>query len=184
MKTIHTDGKEYDVRIERKAEVPKLVSFNKRGHTVYFAKVRNTWGDSTQREEGYDDPENFFAPQKWWAHDYMTQRDATAFEGVPWINMREAVNTDAGFKMALNGPMVDVDLADDEINACPIPSDMLRIGTAGNQFGTLLAMQDVSRAKREKVGPLDSVSIAEYVRRWKEAGAEVGIIRNGQFQPA
>lgn len=181
----HTlNGVEYEVRTKKCDGTPKLVTFGKRGHTIHFARKFEYGGYSSSREEGYDDPENFFEPSKWWAHTWMERRDIREFEGCAWVNMREAVETDQGFKMAVSGPMVNVDLADGEIDRCPQPSEMMAtamMSEPGNQFGQLLALQGVSRAKREKIGPLDSICISAYLQAWKEVGAMVGRIINGQF---
>lgn len=178
------NGVEYEVRIKRSKETPKLVSFGKAGHSVYFARVKDTDHSSySSKETGYDDPETFFAPSKWWAHTWMEQRDSSQYEGCAWVNIREAVETEAGLKMVFRGPMVDVDLEDGQVDRCPQPSDLMAsaMTSSPNEFGNLLILQAASRALKQKAGPLDSVSIAEYLALWKAAGAKVGTIKNGQF---
>lgn len=152
----------------------RLVTFGIGGHTEYY---------DTHTIHGYERPNTVLKPYHWWADpenkiSYHIQ-PGTA-DGVPVINTRNAVETKEGFKMAINGPMVDVTLPDGEIDQCPEPSPVFAGAVSGNQFGTLLKLQEKSRAKSE-IGPLDSVSIAEYARRWKEVGAQVGVIKGDKI---
>lgn len=178
MKTADT---QLEIRIKRSRETPGLVVFGKAGHSVYYKRDA---GNGSCHESGYDDPENFFSPSKWWAHDYMEQRDSTQYEGVRWINMREAVETEAGYRQVFRGPMVDVDLEPGQVDACPEPSPIMAsamIGDPGNDFGKLLVLQKAHTMTKRTPGPLDSVDTEEYCRLWKAVGAKVGTIRNGQF---
>lgn len=168
-----------ETRIEKPREKPGLVTFGKAGHSVYYH--HNAKEGSKSHESGYDDPETFFAPSKWWAHDYMTQRDAASWEGVPWVNMRKAVETEAGYRHVFKGPMVDVDLQPGQVDRLGEVSELFACAVAENDFGKLLALQMAHNAASKAAGPLDSVDVAEYCRLWKAAGASVGVIRNGQF---
>jgi hypothetical protein len=156
------------------ATKPGLVAFGAGGHTVYFHR----FGHTTSRQSGYDNPGTFFALRHWWADppDVLTcLHDPAAYQGVPVIDMRAAVTSPAGMHMAISGPMVDVDLTDDEVDACASPSPIFAAAVAGNAFGTLLQLQKATRATA-KHGALDSVSVPEYVRLWREAGARIGNI--------
>lgn len=178
-----------EVRIERREGIPKLVTFGAGGSTVYYGRPPEVPGQGYQmgasQLQGYEKPETFFAVSKWWAHDYLTATDPAQYEGVPFVDMRAAVNQSAGFRMALHGPMVDVDLADEAVKECPQPSDLFASAmlTQGGEFGSLLVMQAVAKATdRQAPGPLDAVSVKEFLRRWKEAGAPVGYIESGEFR--
>ena len=148
-----------------KEEVPKLATFGRGGDTLYMT------GNCTC--SGYGSPERPHA-----AEDCERHRIP---EGMPAINLLPAIQTDEGFRWAIRGPMVDVNLDDGEVDECPTPSPMLAGAVADNQYGTLLAMQEVSRHKKEKRGPLDQVSISEFIQGWREHGAIIGRFENGCY---
>ena len=161
-----------ELRVKREEQQPKLVTFGRGGATVYFSK----WSQL----QTYDSREQFFKASKWWAHNYETIRDVSQYEGVPFCDKTKAVESDAGFKFAIRGPMVNVDLPTGKISECPQPSEFLAAGVS-EEFKTLLAMQVLSKARKVKAGPLDEVSISEYLDGWREYGATIGTIRNGKF---
>lgn len=141
------DGKVWPLR-SAPYEPVALVKFSRGGSTEYR---------STGRSEvyGYEDPESFFAPRRWWAHDYATEADPDLWEGCLWLDTRAAVETEAGRRWVFRGPLPDASLAAGEIS---------RI-TAGTG----------------PAGCLDSVDLLTYVRGWLEHGARGGRIRGGQF---
>lgn len=94
-------------------------------------------------------------------------------DGTPVLDVRAATETPEGFAWVFRGPMVDVKLPDGSYEPCPQPSEVMLGGLEGS-FGAVAAMQVVSRAKREPRGPLDFVSVSEYVQGWREHGARVG----------
>lgn len=150
--------------------VARLLEFGRRGHVIQA---------SHEHCSGYEDPESFLKPYHWWADAAdKTSRHWDGYEwpveGVPVIDKRQAIETDAGFKLAINGPMVDVDLKNGEVDRCPEPSSLFAAGVAGNAFGGLLTLQKVSRLVGVSRGPLDSVSIAEFVQLWRNVGARIG----------
>jgi hypothetical protein len=173
---------EYKVFKQRSNGTPALVTFGRGGSTVYYMpRKEGTLNYGVCRREGYDTPDNFFAPSRWWAHDYATRTDPEPYEGVAFVDMREAVEHDAGVKMSISGPMVDITLPPGEIARCPEPSDLLALAVAGNEFGALLSIQGEQRASGAQYGALDSVDIATYQRLWKAAGAKIGKVKDGQF---
>lgn len=179
-------GASWPVRVKKFDKQPKLVTFGLSGHTVYFG--RTDYGNGcygTSRLEGYDDPDSFLAPSRWWTDDYATTPDLRQLEGVPFVDVRAAIETPAGRSWVFKGPMPDVDLPEGEIDRCPEPSPMLALAVSENAFGTLLSLAHAHRhsSNAKAPGPLDSVPIAEYLAEWKAHGATVGHIRNGQFVP-
>lgn len=179
MKTMEAT-EQMEVRIKREDEVPALVKFG-RGRTVidYLKK-----GDTRSHREGYDAPEQFFQPSRWWTHTWLEQRDKTQYEGVPWIDLREAVETPEGYDMCIRGPMVDVNLKPGEVDWMGEPPPLMAQAMLehGNQFGQLLALHMVQRMSNDrKPGSLDSVDVETYCRMWKAVGAKCGRIRDGQF---
>jgi hypothetical protein len=141
----------------------RLVTFGKGGDTVY--------DDDGSRTSGYGNPDRPHAADG---------KDIP--DGTPVLDTRAATDTDAGFALVFKGPMVDPSLPDGEVDPCPEPSPVLAYGLAhqpDGQFAGLLLRQAVSRNKGESRGPLDSVSVAEYVRGWREHGARVGRYQAG-----
>lgn len=178
---------EYPVKLKREGHPPKLVKFGAEGHSVEYGRYE--WGSghyATCTGSGYETPESFFAVSRWPYHDFADRQDPEQFEGVPYIDVRAAVETSAGIHMSISGPMVNVDLQDDEVARCPEPSRVLAgalMTDPGNTYGGLLAIQESQRSQGAKYGALDSVSTRVYMELWKAAGATVGYIRNGEFVP-
>lgn len=172
-----------ETRIERERKQPRLVTFGRGGFSVYFGRHKD--GELSYSQSvlsGYDDPQDFFQARKWWAHDYKTIRDSAQYEGVPFIDMREAVESGDGYSWAIKGPMVNVDLEPETCSPCPQPDALMVAGIAGNPdptFATLLVLNAATRATGR--GCLDSVSIPEFVAGWKAHGATVGTIQDGKF---
>jgi hypothetical protein len=155
---------------------PRLVSFANTC-SVEYGRFHHSSGEHNGT------PEQFFQPYHWWAHDYLTARDPADWEGVAFIDKREAVETPAGFRLVIAGPMVDPSLDDAEISRCPTPDPLLAESLAmqaDSTYATLTAIQ-VATATPEKAGALDCVSVRAFMRLWKEVGARVGYIRAGQF---
>jgi hypothetical protein len=151
----------------------KLVSFGNGGDTVYF--------DDKAVCTGYG------SPDKPHAADFTSERktDCLVPDGTPVIDVRPAVDTDKGFRWAIKGPMVNIDLADDDIDPCPTLDNNIMVhammSESGNQFGTLAATQIVHKKTSKEPGPLDSVSIQVFVQGWKEHGAKIGQYINKQI---
>ncbi len=101
-------------------------------------------------------------------------------DGTPVIDKRKAVDTPEGYSWVFKGPLVNVNLPDGEACYCPEPSPILAAGVSGSYVG-LLGLQAASRATQATRGPLDEVSVSEYVRGWKEHGARIGEYQGGQI---
>lgn len=143
-------------------DIAKLVTFGRGGDTVHLGKNHTI--------TGYGSPENPHA---------ATPSDERLFpDGTPVIDKRQAIETPEGLRWVFEGPMVNVDLPDDEVDMCPEPSPFFAGAVAENQFGTLLAIHHATK-RDGKAGALDSVSIREYIQGWCEHGARIGEYRNG-----
>lgn len=159
----------------KRKDHPKVVSFGAGGFTVYFESVP-LGPNSSQKSKlsGYDSPDSFFRGER--------GECPADYEGVPFVDMREAVKGAEGFRHALSGPMLDVDLPPGAVDKFTMPEGWLAtcICEVSSQFGAMLALHLVS--KRESApGALDYVSLPEWCALWKKAGARVGVIRSGQF---
>lgn len=167
-----------------KTPAPALITFGRGGHTVYFAPQEQHGATTRQRTSGYRSPENFFAERPSHRPDGPVSRDYDPmdFQGCPVIDMRAAAGTPAGVRMAISGPMVEPGLADREVAKCPVPSAMLAEGLGATGFAPLVALNEVQRANNVRAGSLDTVSVPEYIRMWRMAGAKIGAVRGVAIQ--
>lgn len=145
--------------------IAKLVCFANGGDSVEYGG-----GCSSS---GYGSPER--------PHAAKPDQSTVIPDGTPVIDKRPALQTPEGYQWVFRGPMVNVDLKTDQVDRCPQPSELFAAAVAGNAYGGLLAMQETSRALGESRGPLDSVSIPEYVEGWRNVGARIGFYRSGNI---
>jgi hypothetical protein len=149
-----------------------LVTFGKGGDTVYFTSVRNPHGKSQTSRSGYGSPENPHAAD-------LEEHDDIP-DGTPCIDKVPAIDHGDGVRMALKGPMVDVDLEPGALNECPAPSAWMIEALQGS-FKTLALGQAFAKATKAEYGPLDSVDVRTYIELWREAGARIGSVQNQRF---
>lgn len=144
-------------------ERARLVTFGRGGDTVYCGRGAGEF-ESKCTIAGYGRPDRPHAADNLPA-------------GVPALDLLPAIDTAEGWRYAITGPMVDVDLADDDVSECPQPSEIFAaamLEDAGNQFGALLTLQAASRAAGKRPGPLDSVSVKAHIAAWMKLGARLG----------
>lgn len=175
LKLKHPD---WEIEFTTHSNTPKLLTFGQGGHTLHF-------GDG-HTQSGYRSIRDYFDVWHWWADQCLKVTDITQYEGVPFIDMCPALVTKEGLRMVLSGPMVKVDLADEEVDICPEPSGMMAAGLMGQRDKTFAAMLGLHKASKKSgkysgLGPLDSVSTKQYMELWREAGGTVGYIRDGKF---
>lgn len=144
--------------------IAKLVCFGRGGDTVEFSGSCHC--------SGYGSPER--------PHAAEPGPSCIIPDGTPVIDKRAAIETEEGFRWVFNGPMVNVDLPDDEVDECPIPSPIFAQAVAGNAFGGLLVQHLAARSRKVRSG-LDRVSIREYVEGWQEHGARIGHYEGGKI---
>ena len=152
-----------------KKETVKLLHFGARGHTLYGHNFTCS---------GYEDPESFVKPYHWWADaPEQISRHWDNYQispaGIPVVDSRAAVETDAGFSWVFKGPLLDVDLDDGAIDRLPDVSPlMLPAVAAYGQTAALLST--VAARSTPKAGPLDGVGVHDYVQGWRDHGARIG----------
>lgn len=146
----------------------KLVTFGGGGDTAYCAK--DEWGSSTI--SGYGRPDR--------PHAGESTKSRPIADGTPALDLLPALETKEGYRWAIMGPMVDVNLPEGQIDRCPQPSSLFRSAVAKNAYGTLLAVQDVTSTPT-KPGALDYVSTSEYIREWVKLGARKGAYKDGKI---
>lgn len=144
-----------------KERVAKLVTFGRGGDCVYYGRY---W-----RSMGYGSPERPHAA------------DTDIPDGVVAIDQRAAIETrDDAYDWAFQGPMVDVDLPEGQVDPCEPSGIMIDAmkSDSGNQFGQLLKLHEMNNTQP---GPLDHVSIKQYVDGWRLVGARIGFYKNGKI---
>ncbi len=161
-------------------EIARLIKFTVTGHTLHSSYVPANPGDITYsncRCNGYESPESFVKPYHWWADAKDVTRThygkyVIPSEGVPVVDIRQAIETKDGYSWVFQGPLLDCDLPDGEVDSLCEPSEPFGSIVDAN-FGGLLTLQRVTRITQKR-GALDSVSVSEYVQGWKEHGARIG----------
>lgn len=151
-----------------KSPTVKLVTFGRGGDTCYCGKGSTI--------SGYGSPDRPHAGD-------ATRHDIP--DGTPALDLHPALESDEGIRWAICGPMVNVDLADDEIDRCPDPSEifasaMVEASRDGNPYAGMLATHQVTK-RRQRAGSLDSVSRSEYIAGWLERGARLGRYEGGRI---
>lgn len=146
-----------------KRDVAKFVKFGRGGDTVYYG------GGCVG--SGYGTPESPHAA-----------KPAEIPDGTPVIDIRDAVETKAGYSWVFCGPMLNPDMPDGAIDYCPEPSGIMANAMAETSYGGLLTIQKVQRSAEPKAaGALDHVGIADYIAGWRQRGARVGQYVGGQI---
>jgi hypothetical protein len=150
-----------------KPDVAKLVCFGNGTDVVYY-------GHGTEGS-GYGSPER--------PHAAQIDDGCAIPDGTPAIDKRPAIATAAGYSWVFKGPMVNPDIPDGKIDRCPdLAGSMVAqaiVSDPGNGYAPLIVSQLAHRGS--SAGPLDSVSISEYVRGWKAVGARIGRYQSGQI---
>ncbi|HLO99268.1 MAG TPA: hypothetical protein VK171_11785 [Fimbriimonas sp.] len=128
--------------------------------------------------------ESFFAVRKHESHDFCHQLRKADYEGVPWLDVRTAVESPAGREMSISGPMLNLTLAPGEVHRFPDPDDGIievLLGDTSSLQCQLLSRQ-YAGVTFEGLGPLDQVDLETYLRLWFKAGATGGQIKGGKFE--
>lgn len=143
-----------------------LISFGLGGHGV---DTRETWGEGSVSKgniSGYDSPESFER-----ALIRGEKNEYPPLSGIPVLDKRAALQKNPAF--SFKSPLVDVDLQEGEIDRINTDSARTMLPGLSGGFETLAALAIAHEGKSEP-GPLDSVSVSDYVRWWRERGARLG----------
>ena len=140
--------------------IPKFVTFGNGGDVVYYSAYC--------RCSGYGTPDSPHAA-----------KGEEMPDGTPVLDKRPALETEAGYSWVFRGPMLNPDLVDGDLEECPTPDPAFAeaLGIGSKQWGGLLQLQS---AKVDR-GPLDFVSISEYMDGWRSRGARSGHYESGQI---
>ena len=142
-----------------------FISFGLGGHYIVLK------GQYNGTLSGYDSPESFEAAL---VGGRYVERD---LEGAPVVDIRAVVEDKPS--LAYRAPLCGYDLADDEIDRCPEPSDIMATAMreGGGTFGAFLGLQALHQVTTPKEpGPLDSVSPRRLRDYWAGHGARTGRI--------
>lgn len=163
----------------KKDGVAKLISFAAIGtidYQSYDSSCRNCHISGTP-----SDPDQFIKPYHWWADEkdvMSTHWDSLDIpdEGVPVLDKRAAIETNDGYRWVFKGPILDCRLPDGEISRLgEVSPIMLPAIVAYGMVGALV--ENKKAAQSNHAGPLDYVSVSEYIQGWKEHGAKVGVFK-------
>ena len=151
----------------RTKNTAKLVCFGNGTDVVYYG--------SGCTGSGYGSPEQ--------PHAAQPDDGCIIPDGTPAIDKRPALKTAAGYSWVFKGPLLDPDLPDGSIDHCPDLRESIVaraiLSEPENGYAPHLALQLAH--KGPKAGPLDSVSIPEYVIGWKSVGARIGRYQSGRI---
>jgi len=143
-----------------------LICFGLGGHSVDTAE---TWKDGTRTKghiSGYDSPESF---ERALARGEKAEYPPLA--GLPVLDKRAVLRADP--MLSFRGPLVDVDLKDDEIERVDTAAARNMLPGLSGGFD-ILAAAAIAHAGKPEPGPLDSISVDAYVRWWTTRGARLG----------
>jgi hypothetical protein len=139
----------------------KLLAFGNGGHSIHYSNAHLSGYDRPETFDGWNDVEN----------------------GCPVLDKRPAIATPEGYRWVFKGPMVSVDLVDAEVSKCPDLADNMMVQAmqtdGSNTFGALATLQMAHSGSEP--GPLDFVSIRQYIDGWRRFGARVGVVQNGKI---
>lgn len=155
-------------------DIWKLISFAATG-TV---ELKTEHGSHAHLSGTPSDPEWFLRASHWWADPpgemhYEWDRYEIPEDGVPVLDKRAALKTEAGSAWVFSGPMIDVDLQDGQVDRLGDVSPLMAPVIAAYGMAGCLAQTWKAQAKGQ-AGSLDNVSVAEYIRGWVDHGARLG----------
>ena len=148
--------------------VAHLITFGLGGHGVDCTRVWKSGQRTKPRISGYDRPESF--------EKQLTtgqKPDYPPLAGVPVLDKRAALETNHAY--AFKSPLVDPELKDGEVDRLDAAAASCMLPGLSGEFEQLATLAVVHQASgRTEPGPLDHVSLAEYVAWWTERGARLG----------
>jgi len=146
-------------------EKPSLICFGLGGHTLYYRNNRTL--------QGYLRPND------------VSVEEAKEWEDCPVLDIRGALNTEAGRKWVLIGPMVNPDLPPGECTRLQVgpvtPLEHILLEDSENPIGKLYRLHLACTLTNSKPGPLDRVSVEEYIQGWRKVGAKSGRVVGGRI---
>lgn len=141
-----------------------FVTLGRGGWAFYSKSVKTQHGSSKSRLEGYSDQQ--LAP-----HLHEVE------EGSLVLDTRPAQDRPDFVSNVFRAPLVDPDLSGEEVD---------RVNTSGSihhhnpHFSSMLKLHEAQQSQGE-LGSLDSVSPERLCAWWKERGAKVGYIQDGEI---
>lgn len=143
-----------------------LISFGLGGHGVDLLDAREEGLPTKGRISGYESPESFELGLK-----HGEKRGYPPLGGVFVLDKREALLRDPA--LAAQSPLVDLELKDGTVER--LNTDAARSMLPGLSGGfEVLAALALAHEGRLEPGPLDSVSLGDYLKWWGSRGARLG----------
>lgn len=150
-----------------------LVSFGLGGHTITCKA-----GVAVQ---GYESPESFCKRLE--AGHYSKEPDPISFEDCPVLDKCSLLRKKP--MLAIASPLPSASLEAGEVDRLDTRHSFVAQAMAsdsGNGFGQLVrAHEACTKARPKEPGPLDSISIPDYVQWWRARGARVGRIQGSSI---
>lgn len=161
------DDKDYSkANHERKKQSAFLIDFGLGGHGVGYAEVTPHGTRYKGNIYGYDNPESF--------ERALTRGEKDQYPnlaGVPVLDKREVLREHPEY--SFRSPLVDADVKDGEVHRLDTDAARRMLPGLSGGFDTLAALAITHEGKAEP-GPLDTVSVGDYVAWWTSRGARVG----------
>lgn len=143
-----------------------LICFGLGGHSVETAE---TYKDGTRVKgslSGYDSPESF---ERALAHGEKAEYPPLG--GVPVLDQRRVLR--ANPMLSVRSPLVDVDLAEGTVDRLDTAAAQRMLPGLSGGFDTLAAAA-LAHAGKLEPGPLDGVSVADFIAWWVSRDARLG----------
>ena len=143
-----------------------LVSFGLGGHSV---EIVDTWRDGTRDKghiSGYDSPESLER-----ALEREEKDSYPPLAGVPVLDKRAVLKEHP--ELSFHSPLVDIDLPDGSVDRIDTKAARNMLPGLSGGFD-LLAAQAIAHEGKDEPGPLDSVSVSDFINWWVSRGARLG----------
>ncbi len=151
---------------------PILVTFGLGGHTIYYAEVRNKFGSSSCKLQGYDSPDEF--PSR------MESSKVSELDGVPVFDGCGAYEEKPG--LAIKSPLVSQSGKISRFKDIPGVSDSMVLDAFKHGTATQRGLAAMGKAAISlDFSGLDSLPVPIWLEWWR-ANDSTGKARYGVFQ--
>lgn len=143
-----------------------LISFGLGGHGIEITDTLREGSRTKGRISGYDSPESF--------ERSLVRGDKKEYPPlahVPVLDKRPALRTNP--VLGIKSPLVDVELEAGKVERLDASAARSMLPGLSGGFEVLAALAIANDGKPEP-GPLDSVSLADYLEWWRSRGARLG----------
>jgi hypothetical protein len=143
-----------------------LIYFGLGGHGVEFYESRREGRRMRGHISGYDSPESFERQLS-----RGEEENYPPLSGVPVLDKRVILEKHPEY--SFRSPLVDVDVRDGEVDRVNTESARSMLPRLSGGFDVMAAAA-IAHEGRKDPGPLDSVSVRDYIAWWVSRGARLG----------